>query len=205
MRKPPAMSIPAVPTGHQMTRHAYQRMCARGMSLGAIETTLAFGRSFEQHGTVTYVIRRKEVSRYRGEGIDLTAFEGIHVICGEAGRVITVYRNRDLHRLRQHCAVCTEGASPCHLYGERTHDPFRHAGLAVEGVSGTGPEDGAHRRGAGTAGGAEPRPGRPVARTAGLESGPGRGGDSPPALDGWRPTHRPHGRDGTPRLVRRGR
>ena len=85
----------------QITRHADSRMHARGISMQAVEAVISFGRSFELHEASIYVIRRKEIRRFKGEGVDLSEFEGIHVVCGEEGRVLTVYRDRNLRGLHQ--------------------------------------------------------------------------------------------------------
>lgn len=58
----------------------------------------------ERYGRVvrgSYVIGSREVKRYRAYGIDLSPFEGIQVVTKPNEAVLTVYRNRDLRRLRR--------------------------------------------------------------------------------------------------------
>jgi len=65
------------------------------------EAALAFGRKVHIRGACVHVIGRREVERYRRIGIALDASEGVQVVCGPDGAVLTAYRNRDFPGLRQ--------------------------------------------------------------------------------------------------------
>jgi Domain of unknown function (DUF4258) len=87
---------------HLLTCHAQRRMAARSLSSETVAAVLAFGRSIHARGAEIHVIGRKEIAQYRPQGIDLTPFEGVQLVCARDGAIITVYRNRDLRRLRPH-------------------------------------------------------------------------------------------------------
>ena len=96
-------------TGKQffMTHHAVQRMDSRRISVEAVEHVLEYGRLVRTRGANIYVIGRKEIFAGQSRGIDLAALDGLQVVCGADGSIVTVYRNRDFRTLR-----------PCH---RRTH------------------------------------------------------------------------------------
>jgi Domain of unknown function (DUF4258) len=83
-----------------LTDHALARMYARRFSETAVQAALQHGREVHGRGAVIFAIGRKEVMRARTSGIDLTGYEGIHVVCSREGSIMTVYRNRDLRDLR---------------------------------------------------------------------------------------------------------
>lgn len=85
---------------YSLTRHAWERMCGRGLSPTAVRLVLNYGRAAHIRGATIYVIGRKEVERYRQHGIELSSVEGAQVVCTESGSILTVYRNRDLRGLR---------------------------------------------------------------------------------------------------------
>ena len=84
----------------QLSRHAWQRMGARGVSSSAVNKVLTFGRVIYARGATIYVIGRKEIKRYLDQGINLDDLHGIQVICSQNGTIMTLYRNRDLRSLR---------------------------------------------------------------------------------------------------------
>lgn len=93
--------------GFQLSRHAWQRMGARGVSSSAINKVLTFGRVIHARGATMYVIGRKEVKRYMGQGINLDDLHGMQVICSKNGTIMTLYRNRDLRSLRpRYRSIC---------------------------------------------------------------------------------------------------
>ena len=85
-----------------LTYHAHRRMAARRLSSETVTAVLTFGRSIHARGAEIRVIGRKEIARYRPQGVDLTPFEGVQLVCAQDGTIITMYRNRDLRRLRPH-------------------------------------------------------------------------------------------------------
>ena len=61
---------------------------------------MEFGRCVEIRGAQIFAIGRREVARFRREGIELAGFEGMQVVVMDGGAVVTVYRNRDFKGLR---------------------------------------------------------------------------------------------------------
>src|SRR5438067_8621818 len=85
---------------HRISLHAQDQMHARSISADALRSALKYGRTAWTRGARIYAIGRKEVQNYRAHGIDLTRFEGVHVVESPDGTIMTVYRNRDLRGLR---------------------------------------------------------------------------------------------------------
>lgn len=89
------------------TEHVLRRMRQRAISLEMVEGVMLFGRELMGSDTVMHVVGRKEVACWRMRGYRIEHLEGVHVVCGRDGAVITVYRNHDLRgarALRRHCA-----------------------------------------------------------------------------------------------------
>lgn len=84
----------------QLSHHAWQRMGARGVSSSAINKVLTFGRVVHTRGATIYVIGRKEIKRYMGQGENLDNLQGMQIICSNNGTIITLYRNRNLRSLK---------------------------------------------------------------------------------------------------------
>jgi len=82
------------------TQHAQVRLSSRRLSQTAVDAALSYGREVHTRGAVFYVIGRKEVEFARRDGIDISADEGIHVVCSSEDEVVTAYRNRNLSRLK---------------------------------------------------------------------------------------------------------
>ena len=80
--------------------HAWKRMSGRSVSPVAVEAVLRHGRVTYVRGAVIYALGRKEVRVQRLRGRDLTAFEGLHVVCSPDGAMLTTYRNHDFRSLR---------------------------------------------------------------------------------------------------------
>ncbi len=78
------------------TDHAARRMAQRGISRKAVLRTLRHGRRVYIRGACLYAVGKREVHRSARRGVDLTALDGIHVVCSD-GVVLTVYRNRALN------------------------------------------------------------------------------------------------------------
>lgn len=86
--------------GYRLSLHAHERMRSRGLPLDALRAALLYGRMVHVRDADTFVIGRREIRHHEKEGLDLSAYEGVHVVCHESGLVLTVYRNRDLRGLR---------------------------------------------------------------------------------------------------------
>lgn len=85
----------------RLTRHARTRAQSRAIPQDQIDLTLAWGREAHVRGARIYAIGRHEVDDASRDGVDLSAAEGVHVVCSHDGVVITVYRNRSLSGLRR--------------------------------------------------------------------------------------------------------
>jgi hypothetical protein len=83
-----------------LTRHAWQRMTARGIPSDAVDAALQYGRIVYTRGAAISAIGRKEVEQCRKLGVNLSAYEGVQVVCSSDGAVMTTYRNRDFRGLR---------------------------------------------------------------------------------------------------------
>jgi hypothetical protein len=97
---PALAALPSTLGSFSLTKHAYERMVTRSISRTAIEAALEFGRCVEIRGAQVFAIGRKEVEKYRRDGIDLSEFEGTQVVVTASGAVMTVYRNSDFRSLR---------------------------------------------------------------------------------------------------------
>lgn len=78
----------------QLTHHAVERSRHRRIRLATIDAVLMYGRSKHARGAEIYTLGWRDVAWWSSQGIDLSAFEGIEVVCGSGGSVITVYRKR---------------------------------------------------------------------------------------------------------------
>lgn len=86
-----------------LTHHAKERMAVRGLRLDALDAVLTYGRVVYTRGADIYAIGRKEIARYAREGVDLAAYDGIQVVVTSDGIILTIYRNRCFHGLRNRC------------------------------------------------------------------------------------------------------
>ena len=86
--------------GIRLTIHASQRMDARGISDAAVQAALQHGRVVYVRGAAIHAIGQKEISRCQRQGIDLSRYEGIQIVCTHNGSILTAYRNRDFRGLR---------------------------------------------------------------------------------------------------------
>jgi hypothetical protein len=85
---------------HGITKHAWRRMTARRISGAALEAVMSYGRIAHVRSAKVYAIGRKEVERHQRDGVDLSSFEGIHVVCSLDGAIMTTYRNHNFRGLR---------------------------------------------------------------------------------------------------------
>ena len=85
---------------YKLTRHAWERMCGRGLSLDMVRRVLKWGRVVYVRGATIYAVGRKETERCQQDGIDLSDVEGVQVVCSHSGAVMTAYRNRSFRGLR---------------------------------------------------------------------------------------------------------
>ena len=83
-----------------LTRHAAERMAVRGLPQAAVVAALTYGRLVCVRGAEIHVIGNREVKRLRSEGLDLSRYEGVQVVCSQDGAIVTVYRSHDFRSLR---------------------------------------------------------------------------------------------------------
>ena len=83
-----------------LSQHAWERMCGRSIPPAAVQAVLAYGRKVHVRGAAIHAIGRKEVVHHRRLGRNLSAFDGLQVVCSPEGLVITTYRNHDFNGLR---------------------------------------------------------------------------------------------------------
>ena len=72
---------------HSLSEHALERMQQRGISHEAVFQTIAFGRISRGRGATIYAIGKKEISEFAEDGIDLSGYEGVHVVMTRRGTV----------------------------------------------------------------------------------------------------------------------
>ena len=84
-----------------LTNHAWQRMNQRGIKLQNVIDTLEHGSFRYARGARIYYVGRKDIANAALHCIDLRACDGIQVIVPEDGEIRTVYRNREIRRIRK--------------------------------------------------------------------------------------------------------
>ena len=75
-----------------LTHHAQKRCGHRGISEEAISMVMDYGAQCYKRGAIHYLVGWREVQHWARHGVDLTAYEGIKVVCAFDGKVLTVYR-----------------------------------------------------------------------------------------------------------------
>lgn len=100
MSKTAVHKIVKIEDGFALTRHAWERMSGRGFSPEMIRKVLEFGREKHVRGASIYAVGRKEITEYEKKGFDLKGLDGLQVVCGEDGSIITAYRNKDFRGLK---------------------------------------------------------------------------------------------------------
>src|SRR5262245_32190691 len=90
-----------LPPSFRPTGHLRWRMSCRHIPTEAVVAALLYGRVTASRGAEVFTIGRQEVRYYAWEGIDLSAFEGVHVVCTPDGKILTAYRGRALRRARR--------------------------------------------------------------------------------------------------------
>ena len=80
------------PSRH-VTRHARRRMAERGISRDAISATLTYGHVAYRPGVRIFSVGRQDIAEWARTGVDLGAYEGVHVVCSlKDTNIMTVYR-----------------------------------------------------------------------------------------------------------------
>lgn len=87
-------------TKYRVTHHAWSRIHSRGLGDRAVSAALRYGRVVHIRGAEIHAIGRREVRAFALQGLDLTAWEGVQVVCSPNGDIVTAYRNHDFRGLR---------------------------------------------------------------------------------------------------------
>jgi len=87
-----------------LTHHAAHRCRTRGISTEAVEAAIDYGMHRAIRGADIYTIGWRQVRFHAKRGVDLSRWEGIEVVCAHDGRILTVYRNRNPHAMRDQAA-----------------------------------------------------------------------------------------------------
>lgn len=82
--------------GIPLSQHARTRMAQRGLRAPAVLAAIDHGREVRCRGAWFHVIGRKDIARARAIGVDISRHEGVHVLRGRGGQIITVYKNKSL-------------------------------------------------------------------------------------------------------------
>jgi len=92
---------PKLDASFHLTQHARGRIRKRGLSEEAVALTIRFGRQVSIRGALIFALGRREVRRLLEEqGVDLSRYEGVQVVCSWQGAILTTYRNSDFRSLR---------------------------------------------------------------------------------------------------------
>ena len=83
----------------EISEHAWRRITARRIRKDAIVATISHGRRYWNEGRLVYRLDRRSVQRAARMGFRLEKYEGVHVVMGDDGRVVTAYRNRNGKRV----------------------------------------------------------------------------------------------------------
>ena len=76
--------------------------CAKdNIPLQSIQTVLDYGRMIHRQGLCYFIIGRQEINKYRKKVVDISLFNGVHVVCNTSNnKVIHVFRDVKLKILR---------------------------------------------------------------------------------------------------------
>ena len=76
------------------TFHAWRRISGRSISEEGIEAARVYGRRYWNQGREVYRLDRRSINKAKKYGAELHRYEGVHVVIGEKGEIVTAYRNR---------------------------------------------------------------------------------------------------------------
>jgi hypothetical protein len=92
--------------GLALTNHARQKMAERRITELEVDTVLNYGRVFYKDGARIFTVGRREAASLPLSERQRRSTEGIQVVVSNDGSILTVYRNRNLHKLRVIAGVC---------------------------------------------------------------------------------------------------
>lgn len=93
-------AFPGDNLGLVLTRHAEERMSQRRIPVEAVCAALDYGHVYRTRGAVIYALTRRAADQCRNDGSAITKLDGLQVVCGDSGSIVTVYRNRDFRSLK---------------------------------------------------------------------------------------------------------
>ncbi len=82
----------------KLTNHAKRRANSRRISESTIELVMRIGRVSYSKGAIFFWLGKKEIKRFIKIIPDITKYEGIVVVCGYDGIVLTTYKNRNFNK-----------------------------------------------------------------------------------------------------------
>tara|TARA_R110002167_G_scaffold229895_1_gene435107 strand:- start:399 stop:758 length:360 start_codon:yes stop_codon:yes gene_type:complete len=92
------------------TTHAIRRSHQRKISEDAIEAALQYGREYNDKKATTFRLDGRSIANAKAQGVNLHAYEGIHVVQGFDGVIVTVFRTRNYKKVR-----CKPSCKKTHL------------------------------------------------------------------------------------------
>ena len=80
--------------------HAHQRCHQRGVKAETIAHLLRFGKKYYKNNAVYYRVGRKEIAKHAAICPALKDMNGLHLVMGLNGKIITLFRNRNFRHQR---------------------------------------------------------------------------------------------------------
>ena len=99
-RDPGMVAAPKGLSSYVFSAHARQRMAERRVTELEVDSVLRYGRVFYKAGARIYTVGRREALGLPLSERQRRSTEGIQVVLSDDGHVLSVYRNRNLHKLK---------------------------------------------------------------------------------------------------------
>ena len=87
-------------SSYVFSAHARQRMAERRITELEVDTVLRYGRVFYKEGARVFTVGRREAFGLPLSERQRRSTEGIQVVLSDDDHVLSVYRNRNLHKLK---------------------------------------------------------------------------------------------------------
>ncbi|MFB2579489.1 hypothetical protein ACEYX6_10160 [Acinetobacter sp. c2-A9] len=81
------------------TFHAYHRGQQRNIQAWMVAHAIRYGRRFYDKGAVYYRVGKREIQRFGKICPELKKMNGIHVVTGQNGKILTMFRNTKFKRI----------------------------------------------------------------------------------------------------------
>tara|TARA_R110002124_G_scaffold232843_1_gene397899 strand:+ start:426 stop:752 length:327 start_codon:yes stop_codon:yes gene_type:complete len=82
------------------SRHAKLREDQRGITEKQITLAFQYGRIIHARRATYYVVGKKEIDKHSAVEPALKEMNGIHLVVSSNGTLLTVYKNKDLRKIR---------------------------------------------------------------------------------------------------------